>query len=217
MDSVQIESGISKDLITKQLLHVLLTTGKPPVSVYAFCNSIGIEEAEFYNLFSSFEAVEGEVWKQMHNKALSGLIQTPQYEAFTVKEKWLGYLYALTESLKANRSYIKWSVSNYKPLVRKNAIDALKSAFETYASQLVAEGIQSGELINRPFLTERYANTMWIQVWFIIKFWSEDSSVNFERTDAAIEKSVEAAMDLLGKNAIDSIFDLGKFLLEKKA
>lgn len=217
MDTVHKDTEINKEQIFKKLLHILLTTGKPPVSVYAFCNEIGMDEADFYNRFSSFEAVEKEVWKEMHNKALSGLIQTPEYESFTIKERWLGYLYALTESLKANRSYVKWSVNNYKPLVRKNAIDALKSAFETYANQLVAEGIQSGELINRPFLTERYANTMWIQVWFVIKFWTEDDSVNFERTDAAIEKSVEAAMDLLGKNAFDSIFDLGKFLFEKKA
>lgn len=217
MDTVQIETDALEAKITKQLLHSLLTTGKYPVTVYAFCIELGIDEADFYNLYPSFEAVENQVWKELHNKALNGLIQTIGYDEFSVKERYLGYLYALTESLKTHRSYVVWSLNNYKPLIQKNAMDALKKAFLVYASELVAKGIQSAELVNRPFITERYVELMWLQVMLVLKFWAKDSSPNFERTDAAIEKSVEATIDLLGKNAFDSLLDLGKFLIERKA
>ena len=39
-------------------------------------------------------------------------------------------------------------------------------------------------------------------------------SKSFEKTDAAIEKSVNLIMELMGKSALDSMFDLGKFLFQ---
>ena len=49
---------------------------------------------------------------------------------------------------------------------------------------------------------------------FILKFWSNDESPNFEKTDAAIEKSVTLAFDLIGKGILDNALDFGKFLYQ---
>jgi hypothetical protein len=37
---------------------------------------------------------------------------------------------------------------------------------------------------------------------------------NFEKTDAAIEKSVNLAFDLIGKGILDNALDFGKFLYQ---
>ena len=47
-------------------------------------------------------------------------------------------------------------------------------------------------------------------------FWKEDNSPGFEKTDAAIEKSVNLAFDLIGKGAVDSAIDFAKFMYQNK-
>ena len=43
-----------------------------------------------------------------------------------------------------------------------------------------------------------------------------DESLNFERTDAAVEKAVTLSFDLVGRNTFDSALDFGRFLLHKR-
>ena len=50
----------------------------------------------------------------------------------------------------------------------------------------------------------------------MLKFWKDDSSADFEKTDAAVEKSVNLAFDLIGKGAVDSVVDFAKFLYQTK-
>jgi hypothetical protein len=52
---------------------------------------------------------------------------------------------------------------------------------------------------------------MWWQMQFLLRFWAKDTSNEFERTDAAIEKAVNLSFDVLGKNLVDSTFDFVKF------
>jgi hypothetical protein len=55
-----------------------------------------------------------------------------------------------------------------------------------------------------------------MQLAFLLMFWRDDNSPAFEQTDAAIEKSVNLAFDLIGKGAIDSMLDFAKFLYQSK-
>ncbi len=45
-----------------------------------------------------------------------------------------------------------------------------------------------------------------------VEFNLADDSAGFERTDAYIEKSVKLAFDVIGTQALDSAFDLVRFL-----
>jgi hypothetical protein len=49
-----------------------------------------------------------------------------------------------------------------------------------------------------------------------IKFWLDDSSAAFEKTDLYIEKSVNASFDLLNTIPLESVLDFGKFLVKEK-
>jgi hypothetical protein len=65
-------------------------------------------------------------------------------------------------------------------------------------------------------ITEKYDEALWLQVGFVFRYWLDDNSPRFEKTDAAIEKSVNFAFDLMGKSALDSFLDLAKFLYQSK-
>jgi DNA-binding transcriptional regulator PaaX len=56
----------------------------------------------------------------------------------------------------------------------------------------------------------------WIQFGMLLKFWIDDTSSSFEKTDIFIEKSVNASFDLLDIKPLKSLFDLGKFMWKEK-
>jgi aconitase B len=59
-------------------------------------------------------------------------------------------------------------------------------------------------------------NIFWAQFMMILKFWIEDHSPSFEKTDIFIEKTVHASFDILNIKPVQSFLELGKFLLKEK-
>jgi hypothetical protein len=49
-----------------------------------------------------------------------------------------------------------------------------------------------------------------------LKFWLDDDSAAFEKTDIYIEKSVKASFELLNVAPLDSLIDFGKFIFKEK-
>ena len=91
-----------------------------------------------------------------------------------------------------------------------------KDAFLDFARDLLAEGRESREVEQRPFITTRYPDALWLQTMYILDFWVKDVSKSFEQTDTAIEKSVNTAFDLIGRSPLDSVIDLAKFIYQNK-
>lgn len=56
----------------------------------------------------------------------------------------------------------------------------------------------------------------WLQFISILKFWLQDTSKGFEKTDIFIEKSLKLSFELSESNVLNSIVDLGKFMRNKK-
>ena len=57
-----------------------------------------------------------------------------------------------------------------------------------------------------------FSEGAWLQTLYLIKFWMNDNSPSFEKTDIAIEKSVHAIFDMFDTKPLESIIDFGKFL-----
>ncbi len=74
------------------------------------------------------------------------------------------------------------------------------------------KGLDSGELADRKFLSKKYKDALWVQFAFIINFWMDDDSADFEKTDEAIEKGINVTFDLFQRSPIDNLFEYGKFL-----
>ena len=55
----------------------------------------------------------------------------------------------------------------------------------------------------------------WIQFESILWYWVKDESVNFERTDVFIEKSLKLSFEIIESNIPESLVDFGKFIFKK--
>jgi hypothetical protein len=49
-----------------------------------------------------------------------------------------------------------------------------------------------------------------------LKFWLDDTSASFEKTDIFIEKSIKVSFDVIDTTPLKSIIDFGKFLFKEK-
>ena len=56
----------------------------------------------------------------------------------------------------------------------------------------------------------------WIQMLVTLKFWLDDDSADFEKTDLFIEKSIAASFELANTKPLKSVVDFGKFLFKEK-
>ncbi|HEY8938160.1 MAG TPA: TetR family transcriptional regulator C-terminal domain-containing protein [Cyclobacteriaceae bacterium] len=208
--------ALDKKIVSAYKEHILLQ-GSKPVSIYKFCLDLGIKEDDFYNYFGSFEGLENHIWKSFVDDTIARLNSDKTFSSFTARERILAFYYTLFEELKGNRSYILVQLSAHKKLeLPPSFLKGFKASYEAFIGSILTEGKSQGEVANRPYLDKRYPQLFWFHISFILLFWKEDSSAGFESTDAAIEKSINLAFDLIGKGAVDSAIDLAKFLYQIK-
>ena len=203
------------DKIIKAYREYVLTEGKQPASVFKFCKDLVISEDEFYKYFGSFDAVEKGIWKDYIDKTRKRLESDESYVSFSSREKILTFYFALAEILKSDRSFVLYHMKLWKnPTMPPKFLKGFKASFDEWIKVVLSEGKTSGEVATRPYLDQRYHVIFWLHAMFILHFWGRDESPNFESTDAAIEKSVNLAFDLIGKGVLDNTIDFGKFLYQ---
>jgi hypothetical protein len=200
-------------------MNYVLENGEQPASVYAFAKKLKIKEGEFYQYFSSFEAIENDfAMKKFHSIIETLHADTEIYGKYGAKEKFSALLYSWTQTLRDNRSFVQFLEKKEhmaKPI--PGYFKSLKEDFHKWADSILAEGIENNEVVSRQFISDRYADALFLQFTFIHKFWLKDNSKDFEKTDAAIEKSVRLAFDLIGQSAFDSALDFGKFIFSNRS
>lgn len=198
-------------------MDYLLTHGQRPASVFKFSLDLGIKEAEFYSHFGSFDGLERQIWKGFIERTLMRLKTDNSYATFSTREKILAFYYTFFEDLKSNRSFVLLQLEHrHTPELVPEFLKDFKAAYEAYLEGVLTEGKGNGEIAKRPYFDKRYPQLFWIQMGFLLMFWRNDNSAGFEQTDAAIEKSVNLAFDLIGKGAVDTAFDFAKFLYQTK-
>ena len=205
----------SREQIRQSYMEYALENGKTPPSAYILAKNLGMDDAGFYAEYHSLEAVEADIWLQMFEQARQQTTSQEVYERYSVREKLLSFYYTWIEVLKANRSFVLFAANQPRRRLRVAAAP-FRRTFVAYAGELINEGRNTGEVVNRALITDRYANGFWYQAVFVLRFWLRDSSPNFEQTDAAIEKAVNASFDFIGKSPFDSLFDFGKFMFQNR-
>ena len=91
-----------------------------------------------------------------------------------------------------------------------------RNEFKSFINDIIAESAHESSLKIEKITKPVFAEGAWIQFLFILKFWLEDTSKSFEKTDVVIEKSVNTVVDLLNTKPLESLFDLGKFLWNER-
>ncbi len=194
----------------------LVSQGKRPQSVASFCLTWGLTEADFYEQYGSFSAIEGEFILQYFITTIDQLESDPDYLSYDVGTKLLSVYFTWLAVMGEHRSFIKVVDRLAKPqlLGLPAYLVPVKEEFMDFVRRLLKQGLQSGELSDRWVLSRYYKNLLWTNARFVLDYWLHDQSKSFERSDAAIEKSARFALDLIRPNAFDSGIDLVRFLVQ---
>ncbi len=206
----------SNDIITFYMDYVL-EYNEQPKTIYAFAKANNFEEQKFYEFFGSFEAVEKHVFNAFFDNSIKVLEQSEDYNSFDARNKLLSFYFTFFENLTANRSYVKYALEHHKNSLKGlSLLSELKSSFTSYIEHLGIELIdikqEQIDRIQRRGLKE----TAWLQLLLTMKFWIDDTSAGFEKTDIFIEKSVNTSFDVLNVAPVRSLIDFGKFIFKEK-
>lgn len=213
-------------------LQYLLTQGRPPVSVFAFAQSQGITENEFYQQYNSFLSLEQNIWKDLFDATAQRLQADETYKRYSAREKVLALFFTWIEMLRPKRSYTLFTLKKASlrrmlmgasantpadgPMPMGKVFALLRPAFDRFVGQIVNEGFDRGELVARPLVSDKYTDALYFQFMSVTRYWADDPSQNFEDTDAFIEKSVRLGFELMGPNLTDAGMDLIRFLMGRR-
>jgi hypothetical protein len=208
---------LTKENIISYYMDYVLEYNKNPNSVYNFAKINGFEESIFYNFFGSFEAIEKHIFKAFYDNTLNALESSESYETFDARNKLLSFYYTFFENLTANRSYAVYALgSNKKNLKGLQALTELKKSFNAYVGNLDIETLDIKDAKIEKIQTKAIQESAWVQLMITLKFWLDDTSASFEKTDIFIEKSVNTSFDILNIAPIKSVIDFGKFIFKEK-
>ncbi|TKC07660.1 TetR family transcriptional regulator C-terminal domain-containing protein [Pedobacter frigoris] len=199
--------------IKKGYIDYVLTHDEKPKSVYSFTKKLKISEPEFYEFYASFESIEKVVWAELTIETIDTLQQQEVWNEYSSRDKILAFFYSYVEVLKRQRSFVLYTIrSSRNGFSTPDVLSGVKPIFEHFAEEIINEGLESGELAERRFISKKYKDAVWLQFAFIVKFWMNDESADFEKTDEAIEKGINVTFDLFQHSPIDNLLEYGKFL-----
>lgn len=210
------QQTITQDKIIELYMNTVLISERP-TSIYAFATNNNFEEAVFYQYFSSFKSLEKAIFGTFVKETIHLLHKTEAYKEYTSKDKLLSFYFTFFELLTANRSYVLWQFKDMKSDFSKlDILKELRLVFVNYVEQLNLEKIDfKNEKINK-IQDKTIAEGYWLQLLMILKFWINDESSSFEKTDVFIEKSIKATFDIQQITPVKSVIDLAKFLWKEK-
>jgi len=208
---------IDDNKIIYHFMNEVLETNQEPKNVYVFCKNHNISETDFYSFFGSFDALKQEIWVKFLENAINTIEKDVAYEGYLDKDKLLSLYFTLFEIMTLNRTYVKFSLqANKEGLKNLKYLKKFRNQFKEFIVGIIRQSATSGSekflKVSEPVFSEG----AWIQFLFLLKFWIDDTSKSFEKTDVLIEKSLNTVVGLLETKHLENLFDLSKFLWKEK-
>lgn len=203
------------DIISMYMNHVLVHNENPK-SVYSFAKENNFDESKFYEHFGNFESLEQAIFKAFFDNTITVLDKNEDYNSFDARNQMLSFYFTFFEMLTANRSYVVYALENKKQLKSLKSLVKLKHAFTDFVDTLDIETIDIKQKRLEQVQDKALQESAWFQLMITMKFWLDDTSASFEKTDIFIEKAVNASFDIIDIKPIKTVMDLGKFLFKEK-
>ena len=208
---------ISENDIISSYMDFVLEHNENPKSVYAFAKANNFEESKFYQFFGSFEAIEKHVFKAFFDNTLSVMEKSDDYKSFDARNKLLSFHFTFFENLTANRSYVVYALDRHKNGLKSLTIlSELKKSFTDYIEGLDIKTLEIKQEQIDKIQRRALQESAWLQLLLTMKFWLDDTSPSFEKTDIFIEKSVNTSFDILNIAPLKSVIDFGKFIFKER-
>ncbi|MDN3677882.1 TetR family transcriptional regulator C-terminal domain-containing protein [Flavobacterium paronense] len=203
--------------IISLFMNDVLEHNEEPKNVYSFCKKHSIQESDFYSFFGSFDSLKQCIWIKFFENAVASIEKEEAFDKYSDKNKLLTLYFTLFEILTLNRSYVLFTLKeNKEGLKNLKSLKGFRTHFKEFITSIIhSDSSNKNEKITK--VTEPvFSEGAWLQFLFLLKFWMDDTSIGFEKTDILIEKSVNTVVDLLDTKPLESLFDLGKFLWKEK-
>ncbi|PNW27489.1 TetR family transcriptional regulator C-terminal domain-containing protein [Formosa algae] len=208
---------LTEDQLIDFYMDYVLEHSQQPKTVYAFAKANNFDEQKFYEFFASFQALEAHIFKAFFQNTLTVLHASESYETFDSRSKLLSFYFTFFENLTANRSYVMFALNQHENKLKNlKCLVKLRQEFIHYISTLNIELLETKQQNIDKFQEKGLQESAWIQLLVTMKFWMEDDSKGFEKTDIFIEKSINTSFEFLDVAPLKSLFDLGKFLFKEK-
>lgn len=215
--TTQKDKKLTPERLIALYMDDVLENGATPNTIYKFAKEHDFKEEEFYNFFGSFEALQKGVWEGFFEHAIDVMQKSPEYLEFSSREKLLTFFYTFFEILSANRSYILFSLRKDRGALKKlEQLAGLRKQVKDFALDILKESRseEQGRSIKTPGAV--FTEAAWLQLLFLLKFWMNDNSLQFEKTDVAIEKSVNTLFELFDTTTLERVLDFGKFIWKER-
>jgi hypothetical protein len=211
----------SQQKILELYSNYVLRNNKKPLNVFTFCEDHEISETDFYFYYANFEKLESDYLRFFMEETLRLIAEEENYHQQNAKHKMLSFYYTFFEQLTMNRSlviYLLESDKNNLQSVKK--LLPLKRDFQLFIRSLdisepmmenTTESMAKIERLKNKGIEELY----WGHFMATLKFWLDDTSSNFEKTDIFVEKSVDTSFEFLEVKPLKKLVDLGKFLFKE--
>jgi len=215
LENVNSENSFDENSIITIYMEDVLESEIEPKNVFTFCKKHSIEETTFYSYFGSFKALKQRIWVKFLENVTEIIENNNEFDHYSDKDKLLTYFFSLFEVFTLNRSYIVYTLEAESNTL-KNCLQLkdFRKSFKKFIELKIESPIKNEKIatITTPVMSEG----VWIQFLFILKFWLDDTSPNFEKTDILIEKSLTTSSLFLDSKPLESLFDLAKFLFKEK-
>lgn len=207
-------NNLSKLEIVDLYMNETEKNTKLPKSVFEFCFDQNIEESSFYSHFESLKSLESFIFELFYENTIKLLYANGGFNDFSAEDKVLSFYYTFFELLTANKGFVKICLENKnkfsKILLFRDLRDQYIHFIENIAIEFIAIPVAQIEKAKDKVIS----NISWVKFMLTIEYWLKDSSPAFEKTDVLIEKSVHTAFQLLNTKPLESVLDLGKFLVK---
>ena len=198
-------------------MDATLTNNEEPKNVYIFCKENKITESDFYSFYGSIDAIKEDIWTKFFLNAQQTLMQDENFDTYSNRNKLLSLYFTLFEIMTLNRSYVVFALEHKKDgLKTLKQLKEFRNHFKGFVKDILSTSASEQDAKIQKFTQPALTEGAWIQFLFLLKFWLDDTSKGFEKTDIMIEKSVKATFDVLDTTPLESLFDLGKFIWKEK-
>ena len=211
----------SQQKILELYSNYVLRNNKKPLNVFTFCEDHEISETDFYFYYANFEKLESDYLRFFMEETLRLIAEEENYQQQHAKHKMLSFYYTFFEQLTMNRSLVIYLLESDKNnLQNVKKLLPLKRDFQLFIRSLdisepmmenTTESMAKIERLKNKGIEELY----WGHFMATLKFWLDDTSSNFEKTDIFIEKSVDTSFEFLEVKPLKKLVDLGKFLFKE--
>lgn len=208
---------IDDDQLIEMYMNTVLEKNETPKNVYLFCKENSVEEADFYSFFNSLDALKETIWVKFFENTINTLHKDTNYAGYENRNKLLSLYFTFFEILTLNRTYVYYALKDNKEGLRNlKQLTSLRNHFKDYIVDILKSAETEKDSKIKKVTTPLFSEGAWLQFLFILKFWLDDRSKGFEKTDIMIEKAVKATFDILDTTPLESLFDLGKFIWKER-